>query len=348
MDVKKFIVKSDKSIRNSMKILDKGGQGFIAICKNNKILGIVTDGDIRRAILRGIDLNTKIEEIANKDFISISDSTTENDIESIFRNTKARHIPVLKDGKLTGLIFEEDFYQKKQKFLPKRKKISLPVVILAGGSGSRLNPFTRILPKPLMPIGEKPIIEIIMDRFAEFGMTRFYISVHYKARMIKAYFEDLKSNYKISYLDEEKPLGTAGSLKLLEGKIKSTLFISNCDIIIKADYLDIYRFHKKSKYSLTLVGSIQYLRIPYGICKIENGGILKTITEKPEYDFLVNTGFYLIEPNILKFIPENYCFDMIDLINILKNKGKKIGVYPISEKSWIDIGQLDKYKNEIE
>ncbi len=347
MDVEKFVIKSNTSIRNAMKILDKTGQGFLAVYKNNRIFGIVTDGDIRRAILNSVDLNGCIEKISNEDFIFISNDEDEIKIEHIFRNTKARHIPVLKDGKLIDIIFEEEFFLKRHKLLPHRKTINLPVVIMAGGRGTRLDPFTRILPKALLPIEEKPIIEIIMDRFAAYGMKNFYITVNHKAKMIKAFFEDFQSDYKISFIDEDKPLGTAGSLKYLEGIFDTPFFVSNCDIIVKDDYSKIYEFYKSGNFDFALVASTYHHTIPYGVCEIENRGSLKEMKEKPEYDFLVNTGMYIINCDTLQFIPKKKAFDITDLIRSLKESGKKIGVYPVSEKSWIDIGKWEEYKEIV-
>ena len=218
---------------------------------------------------------------------------------------------------------------------------------MAGGKGTRLDPFTRIFPKPLIPIGDNPIIEIIMDKFAKYGMKSFIISVNTKAKMIKAYFEDSRSKYNISFIDEDKPLGNIGALRFLEGKLKTPFFISNCDIIVECDYTKIYEFHQQHNCDLTIVGSLQHYTIPYGVCDIENGGILKSIKEKPEYDLLVNTGMYVFNPDILKFIPKNEFFNIPDLIKKLKKARKKIGVYPVSEKSWIDVGKLSEYKKHI-
>lgn len=347
LDVKKFIVEFNNNIRNSMKTMDNAGQGILIIYKNNKVFGIVTDGDIRRAILGGVDLEDCVGKIANTNFIFISDTKDEDGIKNIFKNTKARHIPVLKNNKLIDIIFEEDFFFKKHKSSSYRKIINIPVVIMAGGKGTRLDPFTRILPKALIPIDDKPIIELIMDKFAAFGITNFYISVNHKSKMIKAFFEDFHSNYNISFIDEDIPLGTAGGLKYLENRIDTPFFVSNCDIIIQCDYYEIYKFHNKAKFDLTLVSSIQHHVIPYGVCKLENDGSLKTIKEKPEYNFLVNTGMYILNPDILQFIPKNKSFDMTDLIKYLKEKKKKIGVYPVSEKSWTDVGQWEEYRKAI-
>ena len=198
-----------------------------------------------------------------------------------------------------------------------------------------------------MPIGEKPIIELIIDKFAEYGCKEFYLSVNYKANLIKAYFSDLEHNYRVNYIQEVKPLGTAGSLHLLKDKIKDTFYVSNCDILIEADYAGILKFHKDNKNKITLVSSMKHHTIPYGVIEISNDGILKGIKEKPEYDFLANTGMYVLESETLRDIPKNKFYHITDLINDYMKKGEKIGVYPISEKSWLDMGQWEELQNML-
>lgn len=343
-----YKVQENISIREAIKKIDEGGIGFIVcINQNDEVTGILTDGDFRRAILRGIDLQQQVCKIMNKNFYYLEFNYEKKEAKKIFKDTVAKYIPVLKNKKLVDIIIKEEFFKNKGEDVTKRPQIKLPVVIMAGGKGSRLDPFTRILPKALIPIEDKPIIVIIMDKFAEFGMTNFYISVNHKSKMIKAFFEDFHSNYNISFIDENIPLGTAGGLKYLENRIDTPFFVSNCDIIIQCDYFEIYKFHKKANFDLTLVSSIQHHIIPYGVCKLESDGSLKTIKEKPEYDFLVNTGMYILNPDILQFIPKNKSFDMTDLIKRLKEKKKRIGVYPISEKSWIDVGQWEEYRKAI-
>ena len=165
--------------------------------------------------------------------------------------------------------------------------------------------------------------------------------------MIKTYFEEYEEDYNIKYIDEDKELGTAGALNYLEGKINTDFFVSNCDIIIKDDYSKIYEFHKKNKFVLTIITSLQHISIPYGVCKMENGGILKEITEKPEYDLFINTGMYILTPDVLKYIPKDEFFHIIDLIKELQKRNFKIGAYPVSEKSYVDIGQWKEYKDAI-
>jgi NDP-sugar pyrophosphorylase family protein len=171
--------------------------------------------------------------------------------------------------------------------------------------------------------------------------------VNYKANILKAYLENSDVADKINYIEEEKPLGTAGALKFLESKINSPFFVSNCDIIIKDDYTEIYKFHNEGNFDLTIVASLQYHKIPYGVCKIKEGGELTEITEKPEYNFLVNTGMYLLNPDVLKLIPENTFYNITDLIDSMKKSGRRVGVYPVSERSYLDVGQWGEYKNVL-
>jgi dTDP-glucose pyrophosphorylase/predicted transcriptional regulator len=336
------------SIRNAVKQMDEGGIGFIAcVDENDNVIGIISDGDFRRAVLSGVCLESSVQEIINRKFIHAPVNFKERDIEDIFQNGTVQQIPILDDGKLVDIITEESFYYKKGGIENKRSEIALPVVIMAGGKGKRLDPFTRILPKPLIPIGEKPIIEIIMDEYAKYGMRRFYISINHKGKMVKAFFADYNISYTIEYINESKPLGTAGALRFLENKISTPFFVTNCDVIIRADYPLIYKYHMENQYAITLIGSMQYHIIPYGVCEIENGGLLRKIVEKPSNNFLVNTGMYLLNPEVISLIPENEPLDMTDLINKMQKLDMPIGLFPISSDSWVDIGQWEEYKKAV-
>jgi len=276
--------------------------------------------------------------------VYVNEIEKDDSINKIYdQSEKIQQIPILKKGAIVDVIFRDDLNGDK---IPPRN-FNLPVVIMAGGKGTRLDPFTRILPKSLIPIGNEPIIKVIMDKFKKFGVDNFYVSLNDKGRMIKAYFHDHDLRYHIKYIEEDKPLGTAGALKYLDGKLQTPFIISNCDNIIHTNYHSIYEFHKEGSHDLTVVGSLQQYTIPYGVCEIDNFGILKEIREKPEYDFLVNTGLYLMNPNVLHYIPEDKYFDMTDLIKVIQKESLKIGVYPVSEKSWIDVGQWSKYSKTI-
>ena len=347
ISVDNYIVSSKDSIRKAIKKMDSAGIGIIIVTDDKKnVKSIVTDGDFRRAILHGIKLTSNISKISNTEFTYLNKGYLKKEAKNIFRKFQIQHIPIIEKGKLINILTGDTFFDINDEGRVENK-INLPVVIMAGGKGTRMDPFTRILPKPLIPVGDKAMLEVIMDEYAKFGMKNFYISINYKGKMIKAYLEDHESDYVFNFIYEDKPLGTAGALKYLEGKIYSPFFVSNCDIIINDDYTKIYEFHKKGDYALTLVGSMQHHTIPYGVCEIENGGELKSINEKPEQDFLVNTGMYLLNPEILQYIPENEFFHITDLIEKLKSEGKKIGVYPVSEKSWIDIGQWGKFEENF-
>ncbi len=219
---------------------------------------------------------------------------------------------------------------------------------MAGGRGTRLEPFTKVLPKPLIPIHEKPVIEHIIERFTTVGISNFILTVNYKARIMKAFFEELQSDYSVDFIDEVEPLGTAGSLKFLGNRIDRPFIVTNCDIIVRGDYADIYDFHVKNKYDITLVASMKNFTLPYGTCELNGKGNLKIIHERPEYDFLINTGLYVVNPEVLKLIPENKQYHFTELIRDAKDQRKLIGVYPIDDESWIDVGQWAEYQKAVE
>lgn len=335
------------SIRDSIKKLDAAGIGFISVTdESNKIIGIVTDGDFRRAVLSGVSMDDPIISIANKEFISLKEGYSKDEMENIFLNNDIAHVPVINNDELQEIILRKNipFIRKNIK---EEKSLKTPVVIMAGGIGTRLKPFTHIMPKPLIPIGNKPLIELIIERFLNSGASEFYLMLNYKANMIKAYFEERPITKNLHYLTEEFPMGTAGALKKLKKIIHSTFLVSNCDIIIKTDYRKIVEFHKQGNYDLTLVACMQHFKIPYGICSIEEGGCLKAISEKPEFDYLVNTGMYVLEPGILDLIPDDTFFHITQLIDELKKTNRKVGVYPVYENSWIDVGQWEEYRKAI-
>jgi NDP-sugar pyrophosphorylase family protein len=218
---------------------------------------------------------------------------------------------------------------------------------MAGGKGTRLEPFTKVLPKPLIPIGDKTIIEIIIEKFTDYEIDNFYVSVNHKAKIIKSYFEELKREYTISYIEESQPLGTIGALSLIKEKINKPILITNCDIIINTDYSEFLKFHIRNKYDLSLIGSMIDFKIPYGVCEIGKDGILENFTEKPQYSILASTGMYILSPNIIDQIPENVFYDITDLMSYLRNNGGRIGVFPISEESWMDTGEWDQYRKTV-
>ena len=192
---------------------------------------------------------------------------------------------------------------------------------MAGGLGTRLDPITKIIPKPLIPLDDGTIIEKIIKRFLDVGCNSFYATVNYKSKIMKAYFDDVEKNYDLTFINETKPQGTAGSLQKLQGKMETPFFVTNCDIIINTDYNVLYEFHKNNKYDLTLVAAAKTFTVPYGTCVLNDKGNLSHINEKPSYEFLTNTGLYILNPDLLELIPKNKFFHITDLIENIKNKG---------------------------
>jgi len=342
-------LKVDKkiSIKEAMKQLGETSEGILFVVDSkNRLFGSLTSGDIRRWILSKGSIKDHVSEACNKKSMYVEDGSynIETVKEAVISN-RLEAVPVLDDKRLIiDILFRNDLFDKRHK--QQKKKVSLPVVIMAGGRGERMDPFTKILPKPLIPLGEKPAVELVMDHFHENGCADFFLTLGYKGEMVKSYFDNSKISYKIKYIWEKKPLGTAGALKLLHNQLPQTFFVSNCDIIIKADYSDIYNFHVNNKNVITIIASLKHFVIPYGIIELSHKN-LKKITEKPEYEFLVNTGMYLIENKAVELIPRSKRFDMTDLIKKAKNKKQKVGIYPISEKAWMDIGEWEKYKETI-
>ena len=253
-------------------------------------------------------------------------------------------IPLInKSGKIIQVFFWEDILNKSP-----INKINLPVLIMAGGVGSRLQPYTFVLPKPLIPINNKTIIERIIENFQNFGCNNFYVSINFKSKIIKHFFGDLKTKSKFNFLEEKKPLGTiGGAKKLLKNNFKN-LIVSNCDIISKINVSDLVNFHKKNNYDITMVASTKGHTIPYGVCEIDKSGTLKHIKEKPHFDFLINIGIYVLKKDALNQIPSNKRFDMTDLIQKIQSKGYKVGIFPIYDHDWVDVGQWSEYKKALE
>jgi len=344
--LKKVFIKPSHTIKQALRQMDAMGEKtLLVVDDHNMLLGTISDGDIRRWILKGKSLSENISNAMNSKPISLKNNFERKMAKQLMVKQMLECLPVV-DGnkKVISAVWWVDLFENKSK---KLKKLKIPVVIMAGGEGARLAPFTKILPKPLMPIGDKPIIEIIIGRFMDYGCNDFHLSLNYKSNIIKAYFNDFEHQYKIAYIEEELPLGTAGSLHFLKSHIKKTFFLSNCDILIEADYADIFKFHQQKKNKITLVSSMKNFMVPYGVCEIENGGILKGIKEKPEFDFFVNTGMYVLDKTVLEDIPKNKFYNMTDLISDYLKKGERIGVYPVSEKSWLDMGQLEELQDAL-
>ena len=334
------------TLLEALKQMDTVDKKLLFVFNRERFVNILSIGDIQRAILKNIPLDTTVDKILRKSTRTANSSDSLENIKSRMIQFRMECMPILDDeGELVEVYFWEDLFSAWKR--RNEVQLELPVVIMAGGKGTRLKPITNVLPKPLVPIGEKTILEEIMNHFIEVGCNNFLITVNYKAEMIKQYFESINHKYKISFYKENKPLGTAGSLSLLKDKIDKTFFITNCDIIVEAEYDEILEYHRSHKNEITIVAAFKHMAIPYGTVETGEEGILKEIKEKPDITFKINSGMYILEPHLLDEIPVNKFFQITTLINnILKRKGK-VGVFPISEGSWKDIGEWDKYLKNI-
>jgi dTDP-glucose pyrophosphorylase len=333
-DLLQFIVPETLQIIEAMNLIDKNSSGIVFVCRNGIVLATLTDGDIRRHILAGKSLTSPVAEAACYNFHALPADSEECQIDKFCDTLSLNVVPGIdQDGKLVTVFFREKHIQ------PSWPKISVPVVIMAGGKGTRLYPYTKVLPKPLIPIGDLPITEHIMNRFVQFGCNTFTMIINHKKEMIKAYFhENRLLDVSVDFLEEEQFLGTGGGLSLLRPKIKSSFFFTNCDILILEDYNAIYEHHRVSGNLLTMVCATKTFSFPYGTIDVGEDGNILSLLEKPSYSFLTNTGFYIIEPRFLDYVPDNIFIHITDIIQECINKGQKIGIYPISENQWFDMG----------
>ena len=348
--MEKLFIQPNASIKDAFSQLDKSGKKCLIVAnKKNKLLGTLTDGDVRKAILKGKFLKDNINGIYEKNPTLLKKGNySPNEIKDLFLKKKVDVIPIVDSSKkVVDLIFFTDIF-KKNKSSKHYKNFSTAVVIMAGGKGTRLEPFTNVLPKPLVPINEKPVIEHIIERFVKNRFYNFFITLNYKSKILKAYFQETKPKFKLSFIDEPKPLGTAGGLSLLGSKLKKPFIVTNCDTIIDVNFDDLINFHITNSNDVTLVVSSKEHIIPYGTCKLTKKGYLQKIIEKPKFDFFVNVGMYVLNPNLIKLIPKSKTFDMTDFIQLLKTKKKQIGVYPIDDGSWVDVGQWSEYHKAVD
>ncbi len=345
--LKEFLIPEDIVIKEAMRRMNRTGEKTLFITdEGDRLRGSLTDGDIRRWILKDGELTDEVKKVYNRTPVFVAGDYDLEEVKKLMLDNRIEWIPVVDDKRrVIEVLCWDDVFGKDSR--TPRGKLDIPVVIMAGGEGTRLDPFTRILPKPLIPIGEKAIIDIIMEKFSHYGINEFYVSINHKAKMIKSYFEEINPARVIRYIEEEQPLGTAGSLRFLRGQIQGSLLVSNCDIIVDCDYCEVVDFHDRNDHDITIIGSFRHFTIPYGICEIEKGGVLTGMTEKPEYDFLVNTGMSVLRKSALELIPENQKFHITELINSVRERGGKVGVFPISEKSWIDVGQWEEYRKSV-
>jgi len=342
-EIEERFIQKTTSILQSLQKMDAINKKLLLVFDKKTFIGVLSIGDIQKAIIQNISFDTQVKLIMRKEYVYSNAADSKTEVLELMKKHRIECMPVLNEQKelLSAYLWNDVFDNE---IANTEVNLMLPVIIMAGGNGLRLRPLTNVIPKPLIPIGELTIIETIMDKFCEVGCNKFYISVNYKAEIIRYYLSSLNhQKYHIEYIQEDIPLGTAGSLHLLKGKLNTTFFVSNCDIIIEQDISDILEYHRKYQNEITVVAAIKNYPIPYGIFDTGDGGKLISISEKPDVTFKINTGFYILEPHLINEIPENEFYHITALIEKLLAENRKVGVFPVSEKSWKDIGEWQEY-----
>ena len=328
-----LILKEDSTFREAVKLLDENGIGFLAVTDSeNHLLGILTDGDIRRAILNN---KTELKDIINRNPQVVSDQVPFKQAVHLLRTIHRRHLPVVdSENKLVRVINLDDL-----DFNLKQNR----VVIMAGGLGSRLGHLTKDTPKPMLEIGGKPLLEQLIESFVEYGFTEFLITVNFKAEVIMDYFGDGKERgVNIKYVVEKEKLGTGGSLSLIQEELNDPFFVVNGDIVTSLDFGQLLNYHiQKEAFGTMCVKEYEH-QIPYATIE-EESSKLKKINEKPVVKYMVNSGIYVLDPAAIEYVPKNEFFDLPTLFELAQNDGKAVYTYKMND-FWLDIGQIKDYE----
>lgn len=346
-DYTKLTIVETATIVDALKQMDSIDVKLLIVTdQSGNYKSLISIGDLQRAIISNVSLDNHISHALRKNIRVATTSDQVEDIKKMILDYKMEYCPVINgEGSIEKIYFWDDVFGEQQ--ISPAFSFDLPVVIMAGGYGTRLRPLTHVIPKPMIPINEKTMLEEIFHRFSIYGSKTFFISVNYKAKLIEYYLNEQNLDYELEYFTEPKPLGTAGSLSLLKGKIDKTFFVSNCDILIEQDYSDILEYHQKNENEITLVAAIKHYDIPYGTVETGENGNLLGLKEKPELSFMINSGMYILEPHLLDEIPEDTFFHITHLIEKVKERSGKVGVFPVSEKSWKDIGEWSEYSKYL-
>lgn len=375
-DFKDLCIGKDATMLQAMEQMDRVRHKLLMVMDGEAFCGLLSIGAIQRAIVRGISPKTAISEILRKGIVVCKVGDSDEKIKAEMLKCRAEYMPIVESGgvgfnaevqgrrdenRVVDVVFWEDLFGETMHTRATVEKYDLPVVVMAGGEGTRLRPLTNILPKPLLPIGKKTIIESIMDRFVEIGCRRFFISLNYMADTIERYLtEHNDGQYEITFFREDYPMGSGGSLSLIRDKIKEPFFVTNCDNILQQDLAEIVEVHRQSKNEMTVVAAVKSMKLPYGNLVV--AGDVEThaghmehvdwervvkVEEKPEFLFRVNTGVYVMEPGLLNEVPDGRYFPITDLMNIIISRNGRVGCFPITDGSWCDIGNWEDYTKAL-
>lgn len=324
------------TMRDALKKMDEVAKGILLVVdENEKLLGSLTDGDIRRALLNGLLIDDKVEKFFHLNPITANINMTKEEIKELFIKKAIKQLPLLNEaGVVVDLLSINDLLIEEGK--------ENYVIIMAGGLGTRLKDLTKEVPKPMLTVGQTPILQHIIKNFKRYGYNKIILSVNYKAEVIENYFQDgYAHGVKIKYIKEKKRLGTGGGIKLANDYINKPFFVINGDIFTNLNFENMMNYHLENGFDFTLGTKKHSFQIPYGVIDTR-GKEVSAILEKPQTEYLINGGVYCANPNVVKFIPEDEYFDMTDLINKCIENNLKVGFYEIQEY-WMDIGQMSDY-----
>lgn len=336
-DWRKTLVQPDTKILRAMEIIDESSlQIALVVDEKHRLLGLVTDGDIRRGLLRGVSLEEPVEKIMKRDFTTSGMDVPKEAVLNIMKQKELRQIPIIDNGgRIIDLKILDDMIEM--------RALDNFVILMAGGRGSRLKPLTLDCPKPLLKVGSKPLMETILENFIEYGFHNFFISVNYKAEMIKDYFADgSRWGVSIEYINEDKQMGTAGALGLLPKIPADPMIVMNADLLTKVNFQHLLDFHQSHKAKATMCIRDYHFQCPYGVIKTDQYHLTQ-IEEKPTHTFFVNAGIYVLEPEILELVPQNTFVDMTTVFEKTIEHGYETVVFPIREY-WMDIGMIDDFE----
>ncbi|OVE80234.1 alcohol dehydrogenase [bacterium J17] len=339
--VHSIMLTKDETIRRAMELIQASNmQIAVVVDAKDGLLGTITDGDIRRALLDDFTLDDPVSVIPLKVPTVAYQNQTREEMINLALAKDIRHLPVLDEsGSVVGIETLDDFLRTEHK--------EVAVVLMAGGLGSRLMPLTKTTPKPMLKLGSKPILQTIIENYASYGFVNFHLCLNYKAEQIKDHFGD-GSNYgvKINYVLEQQKAGTAGALSLLKGKLKSSFFVMNGDLLTNVNFEHLLNYHNRTNSIATMAVKEHDVQVPYGVINVEQNRI-RSLDEKPVHSFFVNTGIYCLRPEAINWVPEDRYMDMTDLFSSLISDGQRVCSYQMKD-FWLDIGSKKDFDNAQE
>lgn len=335
MSYSDYIIPAEATVAEALKRLERNPHKVLFVAPDDRLAGVVTDGDIRRFLLSGAPMDRPVRTAASLKPVFVR-GFHEAQARALLEERDLTCVPMLDaESRIHALVFEEETIHRAA------AKIDVPVIMMAGGLGTRLLPYTEILPKPLIPVGSMTITEQILSRFRKFGCTRCALVVNYKRNLIKSYFSEVDTGMALEFIDEDKPLGTGGGLSFFKGRLDGPAFVTNCDSVVEADYAEVLAQHVRTNSVITMVCARKRMAVPYGVVQVDEDDAVTAMLEKPAYDLLINTGFYVVSPEFIERIPDGVFTPITEVVEQFRSEGHRVGAYVVDEECFIDIGQLD-------